>query len=527
MLLRALRVTDREHQLMQRTKESMAQSAVTGKESMASPDAGKTSERLALPTSAPTIAARFVDSAPISFYHNSKPITLPPTPEDLQLVEVMLNDLSGLRKSTDEIMLIVSQHVFGGLPREVAMALSGHITEAAALCRRCSHCVLRCNPRAVVVVEGAEGRDLALEVKNATSHFDQVASAARSVLRQVPRPGVVDPRSRAPPSGSRTHPVQRSDEVADAWSELFELPTGTKAPAPATAPSQPPLLELTDTDGTDADAADSASDAPRTPAQPATETPQQTPVRAPSPASPSLSDTAPLSLWRAREHADAILAEYAFPGTPSTGRAPGGEQTGAFDELASHNATPGPHAPTPTTPRVQMVLTPAHLRSGVGSASQVRPPGVDVLREYAVEPPQLGAIDGGATPASSSESIRRGSHGSIPMQGPPPEASPAQMLQQIQVQMQIPVEATRSQEQQQAIGVNEELIAHKQATLREVAAEVHALNELFIELGHFVALQGEGVEHASYQAEETHHNVLQARRQLEQAEADQNKCVIS
>ena len=136
-----------------------------------------------------TIAARFVESAPIDFYHNSKPITLPPTPEDLQLVEVMLNDLAGLRMSTDEIMNIVGQHAFGGLSREVARMLISHIAEAAALCRRCEHCVLRCNPRAVVVVEGAEGRDLALEVKQATQHFEQVASAARSmVLRVVKAP---------------------------------------------------------------------------------------------------------------------------------------------------------------------------------------------------------------------------------------------------------------------------------------------------------------------------------------------------
>ena len=55
---------------------------------------------------------------------------LPPTPEDFELCEAVLADLSRLRTETDEVMRIVSEHAFGGFPRAAIESLSQHIAEA-------------------------------------------------------------------------------------------------------------------------------------------------------------------------------------------------------------------------------------------------------------------------------------------------------------------------------------------------------------------------------------------------------------
>ena len=81
--------------------------------------------------------------------------------------------------------------------------------------------------------------------------------------------------------------------------------------------------------------------------------------------------------------------------------------------------------------------------------------------------------------------------------------------------------------EQQALNINDELIEHKKGALRAVAAEVHQLNELFVELGQFVALQGQSVQDAAMLAHDVYDDVTAAREEIEKAERDQDKCVVS
>ena len=68
--------------------------------------------------------------------------------------------------------------------------------------------------------------------------------------------------------------------------------------------------------------------------------------------------------------------------------------------------------------------------------------------------------------------------------GVPSDVQQQQMLQLNWVQVVLPEGV-----EQQALNINDELIEHKKGALQAVAA-VHQLNELFVELGQFVALQG-------------------------------------
>ena len=81
--------------------------------------------------------------------------------------------------------------------------------------------------------------------------------------------------------------------------------------------------------------------------------------------------------------------------------------------------------------------------------------------------------------------------------------------------------------EQQALNINDELIEHKKGALQAVAAEVHQLNELFVELGQFVALQGQSVQDAAMLAHDVYDDVTAAREEIEKAEREQDKCVIS
>ena len=170
-------------------------------------------------------------------------LSLPPTPEDIERVELVLRELSQLRTSTNAIMSLVADHAFAGFTRAAAVSLSGHLTEAAALCRRCEHGLNRCNPRAAMAIEDEEGRNIAFEMRQAADHYVQVATAARSVLRQVPRSGGGQPLREGGQCGewAARGPVgvHQPEQVANAWSELFELPSPAPAP-PAAAPLSSP-----------------------------------------------------------------------------------------------------------------------------------------------------------------------------------------------------------------------------------------------------------------------------------------------
>ena len=88
--------------------------------------------------------------------------------------------------------------------------------------------------------------------------------------------------------------------------------------------------------------------------------------------------------------------------------------------------------------------------------------------------------------------------------------------------------AEGDQTTQRAMALNEELIEERSGALKAVAAEVHALNELFVELGHVVAVQGAGVHEAAGLAHDVYDDVAAAKEELEQAERDQFKgCTLS
>ena len=79
------------------------------------------------------------------------------------------------------------------------------------------------------------------------------------------------------------------------------------------------------------------------------------------------------------------------------------------------------------------------------------------------------------------------------------------------------------------MALNASIIEDQQKALRKVAEEVTGLNELFVELGHIVASQGEEVENVASLAHRMADDVQAARQELERAELDQQKggCVLS
>ena len=108
-------------------------------------------------------------------------LQLPPTPADFERVELVLRSLKAIEASTDDIMKTVAEHAFAGFPQHVAKGLASNVAQTETLCRHCQHCLTLCNPRAVLISDGDEGRNLPLEVLAATDKFEQVAAAVQSV----------------------------------------------------------------------------------------------------------------------------------------------------------------------------------------------------------------------------------------------------------------------------------------------------------------------------------------------------------
>ena len=72
---------------------------------------------------------------------------------------------------------------------------------------------------------------------------------------------------------------------------------------------------------------------------------------------------------------------------------------------------------------------------------------------------------------------------------------------------------------------NAQVIDEQQAALQAIAQEVNGLNELFSELGHLVASQGEEVETVATLAHETADDVARAREEL-QIYSEKKECTI-
>ena len=71
-----------------------------------------------------------------------------------------------------------------------------------------------------------------------------------------------------------------------------------------------------------------------------------------------------------------------------------------------------------------------------------------------------------------------------------------------------------SSEQRASMALNASIIEDQQKALRKVAEEVTGLNELFVELGHIVASQGEEVENVASLAHRMADDVQAARQEL-------------
>ena len=222
-------------------------------------------------------------------------LQLPPTPADFERVELVLRSLTAIHASTDDIMKMVAEHAYGGFPPAVAKALAGNVSQTATLCRHCQHCLVLCNPRAVLISDGDEGRNLPLEVKAATERFEQVSLAARSVLSQMDS-AAPTPRGAVSSSAAGSSRLQQqhgsgggggAQGVAAAlaaeghagsrprravWDELFQLQASEAAAAPAATHAN-----AADADAADADTADAAADAAGTDAADATRHPSPAP----------------------------------------------------------------------------------------------------------------------------------------------------------------------------------------------------------------------------------------------------------
>ena len=431
-------------------------------------------------------------------------INLPPTPEEFARVDHVLALLSQINKLTDSIMRLVAEHAYDGFPRPAAAQLSRLLTEAATLCRRCEHALAGCSPRAVMAADGAERRNLVADVQGAVSHCSQVASAARSVLKQL-APSQVAPAS----TSSSGQPQRGGERVLDAWSGLFNdlQPAGGSGGSGAgggsadddsTSPLKvSPSRRIATGNGTNGSAALNG-----------------TSVRSPP--------SAALSLWNARTAAGSNMptpnqpvAASSAAGAAGDGRVDGFETLAAVAAASTRQpaacsangdgTSHPPQQPQPMrTPALRTQLVPPRpvvpADSGNGSSSGSRPP---------PQQQQVGDAAGGSMEDDGS--------------GVPSDVQQQQMMQlQLGARVVLPEGV-----EQQALNINDELIEHKKGALQAVAAEVHQLNELFVELGQFVALQGQSVQDAAMLAHDVYDDVTAAREEIEKAEREQDKCVIS
>lgn len=110
-------------------------------------------------------------------------LSLPPTPSDFELVELVQQLISRIRQRTESLMRTVGDNAFG-FTAQVARNLTDMIDETYELCRRCEHALSICNVRAAAAV-GLDSGDLLQDAAKVMTTFDEVARAARSTVLQV------------------------------------------------------------------------------------------------------------------------------------------------------------------------------------------------------------------------------------------------------------------------------------------------------------------------------------------------------
>lgn len=144
-------------------------------------------------------------------------LSLPPTPSDLERIELIERSLSLIQRSTHDVMSAVSAHAFEGFSENTEHELTQHIADTRLICRRCEHCLSQCNTRTIASAVRGSSATLIANAAQIISDFEQVAGAAKSALAQV-RGALCTPGRHA--AGNAVAGAQRST-----WDDLFDLST--------------------------------------------------------------------------------------------------------------------------------------------------------------------------------------------------------------------------------------------------------------------------------------------------------------
>jgi hypothetical protein len=173
-------------------------------------------------------------------------ISLPPTPSDLEKVELVQRSLVLIKQATDDIMTAASSHAYAlsGIPEAVERDLAQRIAGTATLCRRCEHCLSQCNPRAIAAMTS---RDLVAETAQFKAQFEAVAHAAKTALAQVRAAASVSSLGGGA-NGVGGGAAAASSQQA-AWQELFALETASDRADARAAEQQQIAARLAELEG--------------------------------------------------------------------------------------------------------------------------------------------------------------------------------------------------------------------------------------------------------------------------------------
>ena len=173
-------------------------------------------------------------------------ISLPPTPSDIEKVELVQRSLVLIKQATDDIMTAASSHAYAlsGIPEAVERDLAQRIAGTATLCRRCEHCLSQCNPRAIAAMTS---RDLVAETAQFKAQFEAVAHAAKTALAQVRAAASVSSLGGGA-NGVGGGAAAASSQQA-AWQELFALETASDRADARAAEQQQIAARLAELEG--------------------------------------------------------------------------------------------------------------------------------------------------------------------------------------------------------------------------------------------------------------------------------------